>query len=253
MPSKCSYCTMEIHDSEAIVGEKHFHLECLVCNNCKKSLQNVPFRMRENVLYCDKCFNLVTAVRCAECNGLVLGKDRLEAMGQFYHPRHLVCFSCKSHLVKPLFIKKLVSVNGEVVNHGFCVTCATNINNTLCSKCNKPLNDALIFDGENYMHMDCNSASSWPEGNAPYTSSSSSTSSDEEQENSTSHTTVVPNPIVQQQESEMKENLPVPYNGDSDSEEEPYIVSQEPEKEQPVENQTEKENRVGENSTSEVL
>ena len=49
----------------------------------------------------------------------------------------------------------------------------------------------------------------------------------------------------------MKENLPVPYNGDSDSEEEPYIVSQE--KEQPVENQTEKENRVGENSTSEVL
>lgn len=38
----------------------------------------------------------------------------------------------------------------------------------------------------------------------------------------------------------MKENLPVPYNGDSDSEEEPYIVSQEPEKEQPVENQTEK-------------
>lgn len=58
---------------------------------------------------------------------------------------------------------------------------------------------------------------------------------------------------MQQQESEMKENLPVPYNGDSDSEEEPYIVSQEPEKEQPVENQTEKENRVGENSTSEVL
>ena len=42
------------------------------------------------------------------------------------------------------------------------------------------------------MHMDCNSASSWPEGHAPYTSSSSSTSSDEEQENSTSHTTVVP-------------------------------------------------------------
>lgn len=38
------------------------------------------------MLYCDKCFNLVTAVRCAECNGLVLGKDRLEAMGQFYHP-----------------------------------------------------------------------------------------------------------------------------------------------------------------------
>lgn len=31
------------------------------------------------MLYCDKCFNLVTAVRCAECNGLVLGKDRLEA------------------------------------------------------------------------------------------------------------------------------------------------------------------------------
>ena len=51
----------------------------------------------------------------------------------------------------------------------------------------------------------------------------------------------------------MKENLPVPYNGDSDSEEEPYIVSQEPEKEQPVENQTEKDNRVGEKSTSEVL
>ena len=57
---------------------------------------------------------------------------------------------------------------------------------------------------------------------------------------------------MEQQESEVNENLPVPYYGNSDSEEEPNTVSQEPEKEQLAENQMEKENLVVENSTSEV-
>ena len=123
---------------------------------CEKYTSRFWNLIMQNVLYCDDCYNLVTAARCAECNGLILGKERLEAMGRFYHPvrhfkpdldsflqRHLVCFNCKSHLIKNFFIKKLISYKEELGNRGFCVTCATNINNSLCSKCNKPLNDSV--------------------------------------------------------------------------------------------------------------
>ncbi|KAK8800924.1 hypothetical protein WA588_001753 [Blastocystis sp. NMH] len=114
--------------------------------------------MRENVLYCDKCFKTVTAVKCSECGSLIKGKNRVEAMGQFYHPRHFVCFNCKCQLVKPLFVKKMVSVNGVCSNYGFCPDCANKLNNTICSECCQTLDDKLVYENGSYVHADCSSA-----------------------------------------------------------------------------------------------
>ena len=177
---------MQVDASEVKVGDNCFHPECLVCRNCKTSLLGQSFRMKENVVYCDHCFKTMTAMRCAECRGLIKGNKRVEAMGQFYHPRHLVCFNCKCRLIPKLHSTKMIDFEGEKINHGFCAECDEKINNTLCPKCNKPLNDSLVFDGTQYTHMDCDSAPDHPIRASPVsrqvteTMSSSTSTSDSE-------------------------------------------------------------------------
>ena len=47
--------------------------------------------------------------------------------------------------MKPLFIKKMVSVNGVCSNYGFCPDCASKLDSTMCSECCQALDDNVGF------------------------------------------------------------------------------------------------------------
>lgn len=47
MKNVCNLCKKEIHTPEVIIDQLEYHYECLVCQGCKKSVIDTPFRMRD--------------------------------------------------------------------------------------------------------------------------------------------------------------------------------------------------------------
>ena len=47
MKNVCNFCKKEIPTPEVMIDQLEYHYECLVCQGCKKSVIDTPFRMRD--------------------------------------------------------------------------------------------------------------------------------------------------------------------------------------------------------------
>ncbi|KAK8800935.1 hypothetical protein WA588_001763, partial [Blastocystis sp. NMH] len=151
----CTFCGKEFSDYAIAVGSYNYHPNCFVCSRCREPLKESNFSIKNGILYCKKCYAEEFRKKCAVCRQVILDDYHIEAMGQFFHVNHFVCFTCKQPFSDNRYIKKDVYFEGETKPRPFCPTCLKFIKQIPCTLCHGPIVSTRGYDGRNWYHVDC--------------------------------------------------------------------------------------------------
>ncbi|XP_035207595.1 prickle planar cell polarity protein 3-like isoform X2 [Stegodyphus dumicola] len=67
--------------------DQYWHYNCFNCDVCNNLLSDGPFEMREDKLYCVKCYNSQFGPRCAKCGNV------FEANSKLLRTKHTICLA----------------------------------------------------------------------------------------------------------------------------------------------------------------
>lgn len=97
----CARCGEPIEDDvEITLNEKHYHPDCMVCDQCKASLIRKPVYIHDGKLFDQECFMAFHARICDICRKPITGVDVkfLTSGDKNFHPACYVCFHCRKPL-----------------------------------------------------------------------------------------------------------------------------------------------------------
>jgi len=114
---KCPHCGKVVEGQAVTALEKNWHPEHFVCNRCTQTLigENKQFFEKESKPYCEACYLLQFAPKCAKCSQSIKGKA-VSALEQHWHPEHFQCTKCQKVIATDA---KFKSYNKKA----FCESC----------------------------------------------------------------------------------------------------------------------------------
>ncbi|XP_065667450.1 testin isoform X2 [Hydra vulgaris] len=103
----CFKCKELIRGSSIKFEENMYHTKCFFCENCKKELGGAQFYKYETNPYCDDCFLVNYAKRCASCFGPIEGNTKfIDYESKYWHSKCFICRSCDKQLAGAKFIMR---------------------------------------------------------------------------------------------------------------------------------------------------
>lgn len=115
-----------------------WHPGCVQCYNCKKAIQKNGFHIRENSLFCKKCYKFMYLPRCVECCcPIKVNNVGIKAMGVTWHDRCFRCRLCKQTLQDVSISYIVRRFKSELITHKFFVLFQYTIFNNypMCVNC----------------------------------------------------------------------------------------------------------------------
>ncbi|XP_070540344.1 actin-binding LIM protein 2-like isoform X10 [Ptychodera flava] len=89
----CAGCNKEIGGGQQLLAlDKQWHINCFKCAKCKQILVG-EYMGREGVPYCERDYQHLFGIKCANCEGYITGKV-LQAGEKHYHPSCSKCGRC---------------------------------------------------------------------------------------------------------------------------------------------------------------
>ncbi|KAI8834861.1 hypothetical protein BC829DRAFT_365505 [Chytridium lagenaria] len=147
----CGGCNKRIVDEsqafEIEVLEQFYHADCFCCEVCREPFsESLPYMPHEGKAYCEADYDLLFQEdMCAGCNNPVEGNP-VQALGQLWHPHHLLCAGCS----KP--------VRGNFFEHNDVVYCAHDYARLVaprCKGCENPIQGETIVALDAAWHKGC--------------------------------------------------------------------------------------------------
>lgn len=117
--AKCIRCTKDVTSDGITYHNQPWHMRCLKCTHCKKSLAKLVFTSREDKLYCEICLEKLFSKKCQACSKPKSGIDGARYISLnscYWHSSCFCCASCSKSLVDEDFIRE-----GEEI---LCIECA---------------------------------------------------------------------------------------------------------------------------------
>lgn len=150
----CAGCEGPIHAHERTVYalDKPWHEHHLCCYHCLKSIPlSVRHMEKDGHIYCPKDYKELFTPRCKGC-GLMVEKDAVSAQdGRLRGKWHSNCFRCTT-CRRPFADKRFYVHN----NAPYCKRHYHRMNNTLCMRCDEPIEGACIQTAEDWrFHAKC--------------------------------------------------------------------------------------------------
>jgi len=148
----CNHCVKPIgtESKDLCVQDKHYHKECLNCNQCKKSLDSQVFSFIDNKPVCHKCRGIDPnkSQECKKCNiSFATDERKIFVNTDYYHEQCFLCSDCRNPIGSEKFIRKS---DGRQL----CQDCFQQSAKT-CSKCEEYIKGSSVkFEGEAF-HVEC--------------------------------------------------------------------------------------------------
>ncbi|XP_065882928.1 actin-binding LIM protein 1-like isoform X2 [Dysidea avara] len=101
------------------VQDRHFHINCFVCNVCQGSLAQGGYFLKDDKYYCKKDYEILFGIKCKACGQYVEGRV-VTALGNTYHPRCFTCDRCRAQIQAGA----VLTYDGKEV---LCKMCAENL------------------------------------------------------------------------------------------------------------------------------
>ncbi|XP_064644268.1 PDZ and LIM domain protein 7-like [Lineus longissimus] len=95
----CTACDKAITGSVLIALGKKYHRECLVCAECKESMQGKPFYEKDNKIYCKRDYGIVCGNVCGKCGEIIeADQEIIRALDKVWHDDCFKCAGCNGDL-----------------------------------------------------------------------------------------------------------------------------------------------------------
>ncbi|XP_037913450.1 actin-binding LIM protein 1 isoform X3 [Hermetia illucens] len=93
-PNECAGCGELLKDGQALIAlDRQWHIWCFRCKSCSAVL-NGEYMGKDNVPYCEKCYQKSFGVKCAYCNRYISGKVLQAGDNHHFHPTCARCTKC---------------------------------------------------------------------------------------------------------------------------------------------------------------
>lgn len=102
----CVACGETIDGKHMVVGESRWHKEHFRCSVCDELLSKDGFVYKEGVLFCRFHYHQRYSPMCGGCGQRITAGGYASALGQAWHPEHLVCAACRQPFKSGRFIAK---------------------------------------------------------------------------------------------------------------------------------------------------
>ncbi|XP_037646898.1 four and a half LIM domains protein 2 [Sebastes umbrosus] len=128
--------------------DRHWHEECFMCFQCKRSLVDKPFSTKDEKLLCTECYSNEYSSKCHECKKTIMpGSRKMEHKGNSWHETCFTCQRCQQPIGTKSFIPK--------DTHNFCVPCYEKQFAMQCVHCKKPITTGGVTYRDQPWHKDC--------------------------------------------------------------------------------------------------
>ncbi|WBW72077.1 paxillin-like protein Pxl1 [Schizosaccharomyces osmophilus] len=88
---RCKYCTTPIEDRAIHIGNDWFHENHHFCAGCSENFrENSPCIFRDDLYWCQNCYDNKYAVKCKKCRKPILGVSVNGIDGEYHHD----CWNC---------------------------------------------------------------------------------------------------------------------------------------------------------------
>ncbi|EPX74056.1 paxillin-like protein Pxl1 [Schizosaccharomyces octosporus yFS286] len=88
---RCKYCTTPIEDRAIHIGNDWFHENHHFCAGCSENFrENSPCIFRDDLYWCQNCYDNKYAVKCNKCRKPILGVSVNGIDGEYHHD----CWNC---------------------------------------------------------------------------------------------------------------------------------------------------------------
>lgn len=102
----CVACGEPIDAKHMVVGESRWHKEHFRCSVCDELLSKDGFVHKDGSLFCRPHYHERYSPLCGGCGERITAGGYVSALGQSWHPDHLVCAACKQPFKSARFIAK---------------------------------------------------------------------------------------------------------------------------------------------------
>lgn len=128
--------------------DKHWHEACFNCADCRSSLVDKPFALKNERPFCADCHDKNFGLKCDACQNIFrAGMKKYEFKGKQFHEQ---CFSCKV-CRQPIGTKTFIPRDQEAV----CIQCYEEQYAQRCVKCNGVINKGGITYKDSPWHREC--------------------------------------------------------------------------------------------------
>ncbi|KAM3725613.1 PDZ and LIM domain protein Zasp [Dirofilaria immitis] len=128
----CEDCRREIRSAYVLANGLAYCPDHFVCSNkrCGRKLLDIGFVEEKGRKYCEHCFEIEIAPRCAKCNQPIIA-DCLNALQKQWHPHCFVCTHCHNPFGNSAFFLE----QGKP----YCETDWNTLFTTKCVSCHYPI------------------------------------------------------------------------------------------------------------------
>eukprot|EP00033_Pygsuia_biforma_P003432 GCRY01003761.1.p1 GENE.GCRY01003761.1~~GCRY01003761.1.p1 ORF type:complete len:409 (-),score=112.73 GCRY01003761.1:288-1514(-) len=143
---KCALCGDLVTEHCVNAMGKMWHLECFRCTECGKVFPDGAFMEKDGEPFCNACFNLQFAPKCATC-GEAITDECVSALGKSFHPEHFYCMDCKA----PFDGAPFYDYDGQP----YCEKHFHLKSGSLCANCEKPISGKCVSTLGKRFHPEC--------------------------------------------------------------------------------------------------